>query len=90
MIISLLSSTAILLAWVTYNLAWHVPLEKSMMSQSLFYGGTVGVYLTFLLFKKKNLWVLYNNLRINKILLLIVIYFAYQLLFQSLCILTLG
>ena len=89
-IFSLLSSTAILLSVVTYNLAWHIHLEKSMISQSLFYGGTVGVYLTYIFFKKKNLWVLYNNLQINKILLLITNYFAFQLVFQSLYFITTG
>jgi len=80
--ISFIAAIAIFLAWITGVLLQHGSLHHTIIVQSLFYGGTVGVYLTYLLFKKYNLWTLYNNLRINRIILIVLPFIAYQVVTQ--------
>ena len=48
--------------------------------KAFFWGGIVGCYLTNLLFKKRNLWVLYHNLQLPQHLLLAAMVVAFEII----------
>lgn len=53
--------------------------NQSLVMSSIRWAGFAGVYLTYLLFKNKNYWILYYNLRYRGIYILFLIAGIYEL-----------
>lgn len=73
--LTLVVSTAIAVVW------WLSPMPKgnNLVFKSIFWGSLIATYLTYQLFRRDNLWVLYSNLRIPGYLLLGILLSSVQL-----------
>ena len=86
---SLLASIVVILVWITFGPAvatTYFTSVRNMLIQGCFVGSLAGTYLTYIYFRKKNLWILYHNLRINGYWVLLVSFIIYQLVMQTLII----
>ncbi len=71
-------STAIAVLWLLGPMPKANP--NALMFRAIFWGGVIGAVVTYYMFKRDNLWVLYSNLRISRFVLLGVLFCAVQFL----------